>query len=155
MEIYPLSPFLLTPNSTFFTPCLKMIQKENSLQEVSPMQPVMIQFSASERWKMIIKNNSLIKFLHLRTIPGMAYTPIIQYAQVLVKIKVWDLKKKRNNFSPFIFVEKLHNQTSVTPEVEKRENHMKNNERNPSQYLIHFIKSSLRLFAGLSMVHVD
>ena len=57
-----------------------MIQKENSLQEVSPMQPVMIQFSASERWKMIIKNNSLIKFLHLRTIPGMAYTPIIQYA---------------------------------------------------------------------------
>ena len=57
-----------------------MIQKENSLQEVSPMQPVMIQFRASVQWKMIIKNNSLIKFLYLRTIPGMAYTPIIQYA---------------------------------------------------------------------------
>ena len=39
----------------FFTPCLKMIQKENSLQEVSPMQAVMIQFKASVRWKIIIK----------------------------------------------------------------------------------------------------
>ena len=39
----------------FFTPCLKMIQKENSLQEVSPMQAVMIQFKASVRLKIILK----------------------------------------------------------------------------------------------------
>ena len=38
-------------------------------------------------------------------------------------------------------MEKLRNQTGVTPEVKKRENHVDNNEEDPSQYKIHVIRS--------------
>lgn len=100
------------------------------------------------------KNHFLIKFIFIFTLTEDSWNGVDTNHPVRVDPgdnQGFGFIGEKDDFSPLIFLEKLHNQTGITPEVHKRKNHMKKNEKNPSQYLIHFIRSALQLFAALTL----
>ena len=106
------------------------------------MQAVMIQFKASV--ENYFKNHFLVKLIFKLT--EDSWNGVDTNHPVRVDPgdnQAFGFIGEKDDLLPLIFLEKLHNQTGITPEVHKQKNHMKKNEKNPSQYLIHFIRFAL------------